>query len=160
MTLNDGYLVSRIAAAAIGAAFAAASCATEAPPASVAAPTGESARTPVVTSFDALPREQLSPDIVRQALHGDLATLSRWTLKAGSGVPMHKHPNEQVTIILSGRSVATSGGRTYDLGPGDVILFPPNVDHEFRIVEDAVVLDFFAPRREDWIKAGAGATKK
>jgi len=115
----------------------------------------DAATAPIVTSLDALPREQLSPAIIRQALHGEKTTLSRWTLKAGSGVPLHKHPNEQVTIILSGRATAISGGETYDLGPGDVMLFPPNVEHEFAITEDSVIFDFFAPRRDDWIKAAA-----
>lgn len=115
----------------------------------------DAATAPIVTSLDALPREQLSPAIIRQALHGEKTTLSRWTLKAGSGVPMHSHANEQATVILSGRAVAKSGEQSYDLGSGDVMLFPPNVEHEFAIVEDAVVLDFFAPRRDDWIKTAA-----
>lgn len=139
------------------AALAMSACATERPTAVAAPP---DAAVPVVTSFDALPREQLSPDIIRQALHGEKTTLSRWTLKAGSGVPMHSHPNEQATVILSGRSVAKSGGKTYDLGPGDVILFPPNVEHEFKVTEDAVILDFFAPRREDWIEAAKATAQK
>lgn len=117
------------------------------------------ASSPVVTSFDALPREQLSPQIVRQALHGDRSTFSRWTLSAGSGVPAHAHANEQVTVLLSGRAVATSGETTYELGPGDVLLFPPNVEHAFAFTEDSVALDFFAPRREDWIDAAKAAAQ-
>lgn len=115
------------------------------------------ARAPIVTTLDGWPREQLSPDTVRQALHGEKTTISRWTLKAGSSVPMHAHPNEQTTIMLSGRSVASSGGKTYELDAGDVMLFPPNVEHAFSITEDAVILDFFAPRRDDWIEAARAA---
>ncbi|HNS85543.1 MAG TPA: cupin domain-containing protein [Parvularculaceae bacterium] len=132
-------------------ALALAGCAQPAPPANESA-AGDAAA-PVVTSFEALAREQLTPDIVRQALHGETSTFSRWTLKAGSGVPMHSHPNEQVTVILSGRSIVRSGDQTFHLKAGDVLLFPPNVEHEFSIIEDAVVLDFFAPRRQDWIDA-------
>ncbi len=147
----------RMLAAAVIAALGVAGCAAASPADDDKVTAATPSAFPVVTSLDALPREQLSPDIARQALHGDLLTLSRWTLKAGSGVPMHKHPNEQVTIILAGRSVATSGGRSYDLGPGDVILFPPNVEHEFEIKEDSVVLDLFAPHRADWIEAARTA---
>ncbi|MCB2098377.1 MAG: cupin domain-containing protein [Parvularculaceae bacterium] len=110
---------------------------------------------PIPGALSALPRERLSPDIVRQALHGENITLSRWEVKAGAKVPMHSHANEQISLILSGRAEATSGGKKYVLGPGDFLLFPPYVEHEFVMLEDAVALDLFAPRRDDWIDAAA-----
>lgn len=113
------------------------------------------AAAPIAGSFSTLPRERLSPDIVRQALHGENLTLSRWELKAGAKVPMHKHASEQISLILSGRAEATSGGKKYALGPGDFLLFPPHVEHEFVMLEDSVALDIFAPRRDDWIAAAS-----
>lgn len=110
---------------------------------------------PIPGAFSTLPREHLSPDIVRQALHGENITFSRWELKAGAKVPMHKHANEQISLILSGRAEVTSGGKKYPLRPGDFLLFPPYVEHEFVMQKDSVVLDIFAPRRDDWIETAA-----
>ena len=38
------------------------------------------------------------------------------------------------------------------LGPGDVLLIPANAPHSAIALEDTVDVDFFAPRREDWIR--------
>ena len=35
---------------------------------------------------------------------------------------------------------------------GEVLLIPANEPHSAVALEDAVDIDFFAPRREDWIR--------
>jgi len=109
-------------------------------------------------SLNAIPVEVLAPGITRQALHGTQSTFSRWELKAGSAVPLHRHVNEQITWIVSGRTEVLSGGQMSELRAGEIMVFAPNVEHAFKILEDTVAVDFFSPARRDWIVgAAAGA---
>jgi quercetin dioxygenase-like cupin family protein len=75
-------------------------------------------------------------------------------------VPLHHHANEQMTWIISGRAEVFSGGERYDLLAGDVMVFAPNVEHAFKILEDTVAVDIFAPARQDWIDAAAAAAEQ
>jgi quercetin dioxygenase-like cupin family protein len=38
------------------------------------------------------------------------------------------------------------------LRTGEIVLIPANVPHRAEALEDTVDIDFFAPRREDWIR--------
>jgi len=110
-------------------------------------------------SLNAIPMEVLAPGITRQALHGTQSTFSRWELKAGSAVPLHRHVNEQITWIVSGRAEVLSGGQTQELRAGEIMVFAPNVEHAFNILEDTVAVDFFSPARLDWIVGAAGGAE-
>lgn len=104
-----------------------------------------------------LPREAVTPGIVRQYVTGDESTFSRWEVAAGGVVPMHSHHNEQVTLLISGAADVASGDQRIALTAGDMLVLPPNVPHAYTFTEDSVVIEFFAPRRQDWIDAaGAG----
>lgn len=104
-------------------------------------------------SLDAIPVEVLAPGITRQVVHGTQSTFSRWELSAGSTVPLHHHVNEQMSWIISGSAEVLSGGKMHELRAGEIMVFAPNVEHAFTILEDAVAIDFFAPARQDWIVA-------
>jgi quercetin dioxygenase-like cupin family protein len=111
-------------------------------------------------SLNDLPAEALAPGITRQVVHGTQSTFSRWELAAGTSVPLHHHVNEQITWIISGRAEVHSGGQTYELAAGDLMVFAPNVEHAFIIIEDTVAVDLFAPARQDWIDAAARAAER
>lgn len=100
-----------------------------------------------------MPREAVAPGIVRQYVTGDESTFSRWEVAAGGVVPMHSHYNEQVTLLLSGTADVTSGDQRIALTAGDMLVLPPNVPHGYTFTEDSVVIEFFAPRRQDWLYA-------
>jgi len=109
-------------------------------------------------SLNDIPMEALAPGITRQVVHGTQSTFSRWELKAGTSVPLHRHVNEQITWIISGRAEVLSGGQTSELQAGEIMVFAPNVEHAFTFLEDSVAIDFFSPARQDWIVgAAAGA---
>ena len=67
-------------------------------------------------------------------------------------MPEHEHPNEQIATVLSGRLRFVVGGEEHEVAPGESLLIPGGVPHRVDVLEDAVVLDAFAPRREDWIR--------
>ena len=108
-----------------------------------------------------IPIEPMSPQIGRQYLTGTNIMLARVLLQAGTHVPRHSHPNEQVAYILSGalRFIIQdheagdheAGDREVIVRAGEVLCIPPNVPHEAFALEDTVDLDVFNPPRQDWI---------
>tara|TARA_R110000850_G_scaffold129227_5_gene249088 strand:- start:27836 stop:28831 length:996 start_codon:yes stop_codon:yes gene_type:complete len=106
-----------------------------------------------------LPREAVAPGIVRQYVMGNESTFSRWEVAAGGVVPMHSHYNEQVTLLLSGAAEVVSGDQRISLTAGDMLVLPPGVPHEYTFTEDSIVIEFFAPRRQDWLDAAGGRPK-
>jgi quercetin dioxygenase-like cupin family protein len=102
--------------------------------------------------WDSEPVEPLSERIGRQMLNGDAMTLARITLVQGATVPEHSHPNEQIATVLSGRVRFRLGDEERVVGALASVLIAGGVPHEVEALEDSVVLDVFAPRREDWIR--------
>jgi len=118
---------------------------------------GHMAASPSLYRLDAQPIEQMSPLIQRQYIHGAQSTFVKWIVKKGAVVPLHHHANEQTTWIIEGEAEVYSQGQKYIVSAGDIIVFPPNVPHEFRFTKDTIDIDFFAPQRQDWMD-GTGNT--
>ena len=57
---------------------------------------------PSLFRWEDIPREELVNQIGRRIVTGAQAMLAQVFLKQGSVVPMHEHPNEQLTYILEG----------------------------------------------------------
>jgi quercetin dioxygenase-like cupin family protein len=75
----------------------------------------------------------------------------RAELAAGSQLPIHSHPQEQITHVLSGRIRFTVDGQTREVGAGDSLYLASNAPHGAETVEAAVVIDTFSPPREDYL---------
>jgi quercetin dioxygenase-like cupin family protein len=71
------------------------------------------------------------------------------TLEAGSHLPEHQHPHEQLTHVLRGRLRLTVAGVAREVGPGQSICIPGGTPHAADVPEDTLVLDTFSPPRED-----------
>ena len=119
---------------------------------------------PVATPWEKIQTDKLSEIITRQMVSGEDGTLARVLLSRGALVPRHSHRSEQFSLILSGAlKFYFDDGETV-VGAGEIILIPANVPHKAEALEDTVDIDFFAPRREDWIRKDdaylrGGATK-
>ena len=103
-------------------------------------------------SWNTVEVEKLNDKISRQMISGENATVSRLLFKAGALVPRHFHVNEQYSWIISGSLKFVFDDREIMVGAGEVLLIPANVPHSAIAMEDTVDVDFFAPRREDWIR--------
>jgi quercetin dioxygenase-like cupin family protein len=103
------------------------------------------------TSWDALEDEKLSDTISRRMISGAQATLARVFLKRGAIVPRHSHVNEQFSWIVAGALKFIFDDREFVAREGDLVVIPANVPHAAEALEDTVDVDFFVPRREDWI---------
>ena len=89
-----------------------------------------------------------------RVIHGERLTLGVIELDANSVVPEHSHEHEQLGICLSGSLVFRVGDESRELGPGPTWTIPGGVPHEVHVGPGgAVVLDVFAPTRDDWLEA-------
>jgi quercetin dioxygenase-like cupin family protein len=105
------------------------------------------------TSWAQLESEKMSDLITRQMVNGDNATVSRLLLSKGALVPRHSHVSEQYSLIFAGNlKFIFDDGREIEVKAGEVLYIPSNLPHSAVAMEDTVDLDFFAPRREDWIR--------
>jgi unsaturated pyranuronate lyase len=103
------------------------------------------------TSWDEIELENLSATITRQMLNGEHATVARICLTSGAVVPRHAHVSEQFSLILTGALRFIFDDHEQIVRGGEMMFIPGNVPHAAVALEDTVDLDFFSPRREDWI---------
>jgi unsaturated pyranuronate lyase len=96
---------------------------------------------------------ELAPGIKAKIVTTDSMTVSHVNLAAGSILPSHTHPNEQVVNVISGELELVVGETTHLLVPGTVLVLAPDVAHEGRAITDVEVIDVFCPAREDMRKA-------
>lgn len=96
-----------------------------------------------------LPPETVFPGITRQTLHGARQTLVRYVYQPGAVFPVHQHPEEQITVVVSGRIRFEIAGNVVELGPGEAAVIPPDVPHGAVVVGEVVVETFntLSPRR-------------
>ena len=102
-------------------------------------------------TFSALPEEQISEKISRRILSGDQGMIVWWSIGAGVHVEPHSHANEQIVWMLKGNMEFRFGNEQRVCGPGDVVVIPGGTEHEAWFREDAEVIDFFAPPRDDFL---------
>ncbi len=94
---------------------------------------------------------EMMPGVLRRTLsYGQRLMVVQVTLDEGVVVPVHSHPNEQITYIIEGRLSMEVGGQTHVLGPGDSLLLPGGVGHGAIAMEPTLVVDTFSPPREDY----------
>ncbi len=94
----------------------------------------------------------MAPGVSRRVLsHTRELMLVEVTFSAGSVVPSHRHPHQQISYIKSGRFSCTSDGDVTEASPGDSLTFSSNQEHGVICLENGVVLDCFTPAREDFL---------
>jgi mannose-6-phosphate isomerase-like protein (cupin superfamily) len=74
-------------------------------------------------------------------------TLGLYVLEAGAIDPQEPHTEDEVYVILAGRSRFTAGDETRDVGPGDTIYVPAGTSHRYHdIAETLKIIYTFAPQ--------------
>lgn len=105
--------------------------------------------------------QQIWDGVLGRSVHGERITLGVIELDPGSVVPAHSHENEQLGLVLSGSLSFRVGEETRELGPGGTWRITANMPHEVRAGrEGAVVIDVFAPVREDWAALDAAEPRE
>ena len=105
-----------------------------------------------IRRWNDIAREQMNHLITRQMFHADRITMSRLELRQGASVPMHSHPNEQISMIIAGALQFEVGRTQVVVRAGEMLQIPGDVPHSVLAIEDAVAIDIFSPVREDWIR--------
>jgi quercetin dioxygenase-like cupin family protein len=70
---------------------------------------------------------------------------------------IHSHPQEQWGVLLEGECFRIQGNEEIAMRSGDFWHTPGGVPHGIRTADSAaLVLDIFAPPREEYRKSGSG----
>lgn len=96
------------------------------------------------------PARALFPGVTGRYTHAARITTGEIDLLAGSVVPLHQHPHDQLSYVISGRLEFTVGDETHILEPGSCTIIPGGVLHGCRAITTCRVLDTFTPIREDY----------
>jgi quercetin dioxygenase-like cupin family protein len=89
--------------------------------------------------------------VAARVVAGEGVSLAVIELDPGALVPEHRHPNEQLGVVIEGTVDWRIGEETRTLGPGGTWQIPGDMPHEVRAGDEgAVVVDVFAPVRADW----------
>ena len=113
-----------------------------------------------VYEWDLVEKEQLNPACARQVIHGETLTVARLYMSQGCKVPMHSHPNEQVSMIEKGALKFVLDGKDVVVKAGEVLQIPPHLPHSAEALEDSIAVDLFSPVREDWIRGDDAYLRK
>jgi len=104
--------------------------------------------------WDDIPLEDLGGGTVRRFIHGDKLMMAQIDMPAGVVVPKHSHAHEQLTNLVSGKVEFRFGDDLADVrvvSAGEAVVIPSHVPHQVTGLEDARIIELFAPPREDWI---------
>ena len=99
----------------------------------------------------------LAPGIRARIFPGTHLMLSVVELEPWSESPVHSHPNEQWGVCLEGEWIRIQDGVEHHVKAGDFWQTPPHVPHGGRTLgQRCVILDIFAPPREEYRRPGSG----
>ncbi len=102
-------------------------------------------------------RRVLADGMETRIFPGERAMLSVVRAAPGAAGSLHSHPEEQWGVVLKGGGVRLQDGVEHAVSAGDFWRTPGGVEHGFTAgPEGAVILDVFAPPRDEYRRAGAG----
>ncbi|UCH98524.1 MAG: cupin domain-containing protein [Candidatus Aminicenantes bacterium] len=94
--------------------------------------------------------KELIPGFHVRFVHSENMTFAYWNIDAGSALPEHSHPHEQVFNITEGELELIIDGEAQIMKPGQAAVIPGNVPHSGKAITDCKVIDVFYPVREDY----------
>jgi quercetin dioxygenase-like cupin family protein len=97
---------------------------------------------------------EIAPGFISRLVHTQGATVNVIEVGAGNAVPLHRHPHEQISLVLEGQFEMTVDGQVRLLEPGMICVIPSNTEHGGRAIADCRLLDIFHPVREDYKALG------
>lgn len=99
------------------------------------------------------PAKTVSEGVTRKILgYSDGLMVCELHFDKGAVGALHAHPHEQCTYIISGAFEFDIGGDKRVVRAGDCTYKQPDVVHGAVCLEEGVLLDIFAPCREDFLE--------
>ena len=99
-----------------------------------------------------IPLVPLTDKVSTRFLAGKNVLLSFIEQPPGATFPLHRHPAEQILILLEGSEEHVVEGETFVMKAGDVCVHPPNAEHGGRTPTGFKGIDIFSPPREDYLE--------
>lgn len=95
-------------------------------------------------------QEFLDPKLSQRVFTSKNVMVVRYVYEPGLDFEEHSHPQEQVTIVQSGRLLLIIAGEKVELKSGDICSVSPNVSHSSEVIGDDKVEAFciFSPISE------------
>jgi quercetin dioxygenase-like cupin family protein len=99
--------------------------------------------------------ELVRPGVKRKVFQTEKCTVVLNSLDPGHEPRPHSHGHEQVVCIQEGKAEFTINSKVFTMGPGSLLVVPPNAEHFIRVMGDkaCINLDIFVPRREDYLQS-------
>ena len=102
-------------------------------------------------------QRKLSEGMATSIFVGDQMMVSLVKAEPNAKGKLHAHPEEQWGMLLDGSGVRIQNGERVAVKKGDFWRTPGGVEHGFEAgPEGALVVDMFAPPRDEYRQAGEG----
>ena len=100
--------------------------------------------------------KEILPGVFQQVISGreddQKMMMVKYFIKEGAVFPQHSHPHEQHGLMVEGKAEFDIGGVKRIIGAGEGYVIPGGVEHGAVLRKDSIILDFFSPPREDFLK--------
>lgn len=104
-------------------------------------------KSPLVIDWDAREFVEMRPGIFGCTVVSADLTVTMYRYAPGSAWEQHHHPEDQLTIVLTGEIVLHTGPDELRLGPGQQVLIPGAVPHSATVGgAGAATLNVWPPR--------------
>lgn len=102
--------------------------------------------------YDIAGAVEVAPGVRRRVLaYGEELMCVENSFEGGAVGAAHSHPHTQITYVVEGRFKFTIGGETRIVAKGDTMFKRDGVVHGCKCLERGVLLDVFAPMRDDFV---------
>lgn len=101
-----------------------------------------------------LPKKEVKKGATVCSVFLENLMLTYFEFEPETEIPAHKHPHQQITLILEGEMEFKLGMETKILKSGEGAAVPPNTEHSARSLTKARVIDAWNPIREDYVISG------
>jgi quercetin dioxygenase-like cupin family protein len=91
-----------------------------------------------------VPEERVDSLASRQMIHSETMSVIRRRLSKGAVIQLHRHADDQISMIECGKIRFVVAGEECILTGGGALEIAPNSPHSIEALEDSVVIDVFA----------------
>lgn len=99
-------------------------------------------------TFAGLPVAEPYEGLHRRTFDSAGSTVSEYSFEPGASFPLHRHPEEQITLVLDGSVEWTVGRESATLQAGSWTMVGPDVEHGITAgPEGARIIAIITPRR-------------
>lgn len=97
-----------------------------------------------IYDWSSVPEEQVNELATRQIISSETMTVIRRGWKKGAVTGLHRHDDEQISMVESGRVLFVVEGEEQIVTSGQAFVIVSNALHSVEALEDSLVVDVFA----------------